>query len=242
MKLFIIRHGDPDYINDSLTEKGIREARLLSEYLSQQKIDAFYVSPLGRAQKTASYTLERLNAHAETLPWLEEFAPRIHRPDRSDKMTRAWDWLPQDWTRDDRFYDVDLWKENEIFREGKVAERYEEVVRGLDDLLKQYGYEREGKYYRVTHESHDCICLFCHFGVEMVILSHLLNVSPMPLWHGFVAVPSSVTTIYTEERRQSIASFRIRSFGETIHLYDGKEEPSFQARFSECYGDDTPHD
>ena len=28
MRLLIIRHGDPDYVRDSLTEKGRREAEL----------------------------------------------------------------------------------------------------------------------------------------------------------------------------------------------------------------------
>ena len=31
MKLLIVRHGDPDYSIDSLTEKGWREAELLSK-------------------------------------------------------------------------------------------------------------------------------------------------------------------------------------------------------------------
>ena len=57
MKLFIIRHGDPDYTIDSLTEKGRKEAALLAERLKNVKIDHFYVSPLGRAQATAKYTL-----------------------------------------------------------------------------------------------------------------------------------------------------------------------------------------
>ena len=42
MKLLIIRHGDPDYEIDSLTEKGWREAEYLAEMLSKQKIDRFY--------------------------------------------------------------------------------------------------------------------------------------------------------------------------------------------------------
>ena len=38
MRLLIIRHGDPDYEKDSLTEKGWREAALLADSL-------LYVSP-----------------------------------------------------------------------------------------------------------------------------------------------------------------------------------------------------
>ena len=45
MKLLIVRHGDPDYAKDSLTEKGWREARYLSERLIKMGIDDFYVSP-----------------------------------------------------------------------------------------------------------------------------------------------------------------------------------------------------
>ncbi len=49
MKLLIIRHGDPDYTIDSLTEKGHREAEMLAERIAPMDIAAYYVSPLGRA-------------------------------------------------------------------------------------------------------------------------------------------------------------------------------------------------
>ena len=54
MRLLIIRHGDPDYALDSVTEKGSREADLLAERLSKLAIDAVYLSPLGRARRTAA--------------------------------------------------------------------------------------------------------------------------------------------------------------------------------------------
>ena len=34
MKLLFIRHGEPDYVHDTLTEKGWREARLLAERIA----------------------------------------------------------------------------------------------------------------------------------------------------------------------------------------------------------------
>ena len=37
MRLLIIRHGDPDYANDCLTEKGEIEERLLAEKLKKDK-------------------------------------------------------------------------------------------------------------------------------------------------------------------------------------------------------------
>ena len=73
MKILIIRHAEPDYARDSLTEKGFREAELLSARLCRMSIRDFFVSPLGRARATAAPTLARLGREAEVLPWLREF-------------------------------------------------------------------------------------------------------------------------------------------------------------------------
>ena len=77
MKILIIRHGDPDYSIDSLTEKGWREAKLLAGRLCRLSVDDFYVSPLGRARDTASLTLKRLDREATQLDWLQEFRGRV---------------------------------------------------------------------------------------------------------------------------------------------------------------------
>ena len=65
----------------------------------------------------------------------------------------------------------------------------------------------------------------------------------MTLWHGTCAAPTSVTTVYTEERREGIASFRISAFGDTSHLYVADQEPAFSGRFCECFTNtDQRHD
>lgn len=241
MKILIIRHGDPDYTIDSLTEKGWREAEYLAEMLSGTELTSIYKSPCGRARDTASVTLKKLGREAEELPWLREFDVRIRRPDAEEKKI-AWDWLPQDWTLDPRFYDRDHWAENERMAEAGVGEEYRMVTEAFDALLAKHGYRREGGYYRAERPNHDTIALFCHFGVGCVLLSHLWGVSPMVLWHGTCAQASSVTTVVTEERREGIASFRMLSFGETTHLYMNDEPPAFSARFRECYDDEDRRD
>ena len=242
MKLMIIRHGDPDYTIDSLTEKGWREAEYLAEMLSEQDISQFYVSPYGRARDTASLTLEKMGRTAETLPWLREFDVLIDRPDDPTRKRIPWDWLPQDWTVHPAFYDRELWSENEYMKKYNVGEEYRKVTGEFDALLAKHGYRREGGLYRAEKPNHDTIALFCHFGCGAVLLSHLWNVSPMIVWHGFCAQPSSVTTLVTEERRKGIASFRMLAYGETAHLYVHDEPPAFAARFCECYDDATRHD
>ena len=113
MRLLIVRHGDPDYSIDSLTEKGWKEAEYLSERLSKLDVKDFYVSPLGRAKDTASFTLKKMNRTAVECDWLREFDVLIDRPDVTDRQKRLWDWLPQDWTQDEKFYQYDHWYENE---------------------------------------------------------------------------------------------------------------------------------
>ena len=234
MKLLIVRHGDPDYEIDSLTEKGWREAEYLSERLVKIPAAAYYCSPLGRARDTAGPTLKKLGRTAEECPWLREFQGLIHRPDREEE-TICWDWLPQDWTGEERFFRRESWMEPRAMAAGTVREQYLWVTAGLDEVLSRHGYRREGNFYRALSPSNDTIVFFCHFGVECVLLSHLLNISPMQLWHGAVALPTSVTTLATEERRQGIAYFRMSSFGDLSHLYVHGEPPAFAGRFCECW-------
>ena len=96
MKLLLVRHAEPDYEHDSLTEKGWREACFLARRLAQIPAKAYYVSPLGRARDTASLTLKAVNRTAEECLWLREFDAPIWRPDVSDHKMIPWDWLPQD--------------------------------------------------------------------------------------------------------------------------------------------------
>ncbi|MEI3412181.1 MAG: histidine phosphatase family protein [Blautia sp.] len=243
MKLLIVRHGDPDYDIDSLTEKGWKEAEYLSQKLCKLDVKAFYVSPLGRAKDTAAPTLKKMGRSAEVCDWLQEFPCRIWRPDVTKEKMIAWDWLPQDWMRDERFFQCDHWFENEALQEGHVKEEYDYVIREFDKLLAKHGYQREKRYYKAVEANNDTIILFCHFGLECVLLSHLLNISPMVLWHGACAAPSSVTTLVTEERREGIAAFRMSSFGDISHLYANAEPPAFAARFCETYkNEDQRHD
>lgn len=238
MKILIIRHGDPDYSIDSLTEKGWREAEYLSEKLKDIPAAAYYVSPLGRAKDTASLTLKKVGREAEVCEWLREFHAPILRPDRSKEIDCTWDWLPADWANEDIFY-TDSWYDHPVMKAGNVKKEYIRVCDELDKLIARHGYIRDGRLYRAVEANNDTIMLFCHFGLECVLLSHLLNISPMVLWHGFCAAPTSVTTVTTEERRKGTAYFRMSSFGDISHLYAKGEPPAFAARFCECYGNEA---
>lgn len=241
MQIRIIRHCDPDYSIDSLTPVGWKEAEALADYMKTVKADAYYVSPLGRAQDTAKTCLDLIGEKAVTCDWLREFDCPVNRSDLDYDTACSWDWLPEKWTAKPGYYDKDHWMEEPEFAQADMKSYYEQVCNSLDQLLKEHGYVRDGLNYRVEKANHKTLVFFCHFGLECVLLSHLLNVSPMILWHGTCAAPSSVTTVVTEERREGIASWRMTRFGDISHLILKGMEPSFHARFCECFEDDTRH-
>lgn len=241
MRLLFIRHGDPDYEHDCLTEKGIKEAKLLSKRMEKETMDHIYVSPMGRAQKTASFTLQLTGKSAETLIWLQEFTPRIHRPDLPDQLSIPWDFRAIDWMETDAFFDQDEWKKDPVLMEGNTAEAYDHIIHSFDTLLESHGYVYNGKWYEVKKESHDTLVFFCHFGIQCVILSHLLHLPVMALLHGCIAAPTAVTELYTQEPLEGIATFRMTRYGDLSHLEAAGEAPSDSGRFVECYHDTGRH-
>ncbi len=237
MKLVFIRHGDPDYAHDSLTEKGFREAELLSERVRNWKnVTAFYVSPLGRAQRTAEPCLQKSGRTATTLDWLREFFYPIEDAKTGEKCI-PWDFMPADWTKEEALFDKDEWSLTPRMRSGEVGAHYRAVCDSLDELLLQYGYRRHGNYYIAERDRGDTLVFFCHFGVSMVMLSHLLNVSPVVLWQGLFCAPTSVTVLCSEQRENRDAYFRAFCVGDTSHLRTGGEPASASGYFADPFLD-----
>lgn len=234
MKILIIRHGDPDYSIDSLTERGKREAELLGKRMDGLHIDDAYVSPLGRAKLTAEIALRNKGITPAECPWLREFSCTVK--DAQNGVNRIWDLMPSYYTKSKELFDSSDWQKHPLFTDSLIAEEYGKVGDGINEILLRHGYRKNGMLYDAISPSYDTVALFCHFGVECVILSHLLNVSPYIFFQGFCALPSSVTTLVTEERENGKAVFRCLSFGDLSHLYADNTEPSFAARFAEIYG------
>lgn len=242
MNIYIVRHAEPDYARDTLTEKGWREAELLSRRLEKIPNGIYYTSPLGRARDTASLTLQKVGANAEVCPWLREFDAGYETPKVYHPTGLGWDLLPESWVEEPKYYDPEKWFEAPAYRDTDIQRVYEDVVRNFDGVLAKHGYVREGHLYRAERPNGDNVFFFCHFGVECVLLSRLLDCSPVVLWHHTVALTSSVTKLTTEERREGKAVFRMSQFGSVAHLEAAGEEPSFFARFCETCHDGTRED
>lgn len=238
MKILIIRHGDPDYEHDNLTEKGKMEAELLSERLLGQNITAAYVSPYGRAKATAAPFIKKSGLPIKELPWLAEFGATLC-PDYEGKGLPApfgpkcnpWCVTPQYWSTEvDGLYDRANWKNHKLFKDTDAVELFESTKKGLDELLALHGYHRNGQLYDIDEgtDKSQVIALFCHQGIGLAMLAAIASASPAQLWENFFFAPSSVTTIFMDEYppypMQAVA--KISAIGDTSHLYAGGLEPS----------------
>ena len=72
MLLYIIRHGDPDYATDTLTERGKLQAEAVGKRMLAAKIDRIFTSPMGRARETAAPACRMLGLTAQVEDWAAE--------------------------------------------------------------------------------------------------------------------------------------------------------------------------
>lgn len=163
MRLIFIRHGDPDYQKDNLTEKGKREVALLTERICKwQNITEFYTSPMGRAKATGAPALEKTGRTATVLPWLQEFHYKTKYPKNfflknlRNQETMCWDFLPEVYYDDKKYFDKDKWVYSRMMKGGNIKKHFSEVCSGIDSLLEQYGYCRNKKgFYDVKNPKHN---------------------------------------------------------------------------------------
>ncbi|TVQ22736.1 MAG: histidine phosphatase family protein [Spirochaetaceae bacterium] len=218
MRILLIRHGDPDYANDTLTDRGWTEARALADYLadpnSEMLPQRLYVSPLGRARATASCSEERLGMTATVEEWTRELA-ELRMPNRG---MMAWD-LHGNIIRDvAAAADRPRWETVDEL----AALPYQETLSGIrdssDEFMSRLGYVRNGHHYRVERRNDDTIAVFCHGGFGLTWLSVLLEIDAPLVWAGFFLPASSITTILLDEREDRIATPRCLGVGALPHL------------------------
>ena len=236
MEIIIIRHAEPDYKNNTLTEKGFREADYLGKYFKDKKIDKMYVSPFNRARYTADAIVKyKKDLSYEVCDFLHEVTETVlnENGERHIIMDLRLSLIG----KDDNIHHKDKWRDVELYKEPSLLEHYDYVKNSFYKVLEENGYKFNGKFFNVLKPNKDVLVFVCHFGLECYLLSTLINVSPMTLVQFTCARASSITRVVSEERAKGEALFRMIEYGSTEHLYVAGEKPSFMARMAEVYGD-----
>lgn len=184
MLLFYVRHGDPIYNPDSLTEQGLLQADALVERMKLCAPEKIFASSSNRAILTAKPTAEYFGQEIEILDWCNEGhawreftvpteeGNRLwafhHNPTKELFASEAVRKLDKEWYKYEAFKDCD-------FEKGinRIRTETDNFMRSLGYIHKENGYIAEApKYERVA--------LFAHQGFGLAFLSCLLDI-PYPM-------------------------------------------------------------
>jgi probable phosphoglycerate mutase len=214
MEMLVIRHAYPDYENDSLTDRGREEARLLADRLKEVRIDHIYASPMGRAHLTMEYTAKAKDMEFTVLDWLREVNP--------PEDNSPWDADPRKILDMPHLPQEESWAEEVSF--GPVYKPiFEEIKQGIDTLCAEHGYVRDGRVYRIEKPNTDVLALFSHNGMIRTLFSYLFNSSfPVFKLHFHIS-PSGLSYVRFRER-EGYAIPELRTFNDITHL-DARRKP-----------------
>lgn len=146
-------------------------------------------------------------------------------------------YVPTEWADKEIYYDRNNWFKSDYMQTGNVEEQLKWVHEGIDKLLADHGYIHENGMFRIEKHSDETLVFFCHFGVSMVMIGHILGISTMNMWHGFNMQPTSVTVLGCEEREGDYGFFRCHVMGCTKHLAGGNEPISNAGYFTDVFQD-----
>ena len=227
MRLYIIRHADPDYENSTITKAGHLEAAALGERLATEGITRIYTSPLGRARHTMQYAADKTGLPFGVEEWTAELGDlRIDLA--NGEVTYAWIVAGEIIRSSARMPTHDDWHTQAPLDDPAFVDVFARVKADSDEFLARHGYVRERGVYRMERSSCDKIAVFTHGGFSLTWLAHLLELPVSLVWSGFHLAPSSVTTVLFEERSERFAVPRCIALGDTSHLYHASlpEQPS----------------
>ena len=224
MRIIFVRHGEPDYANDCLTQTGRQQAAAVARRLAGEGISEIYTSPCGRAAETASYTAARLRLPVTTLDFMRE-------------ITWGGEGVPCDghpWTLGDRMlaegfdFKVGNWRAHPYFAGNAATVHCENVAVQLDAFLRKQGYRHEGLRFCCEGGTDKTIALFSHGGSGACVLSHLLA---LPFPYVCSVLPYDFTSIIILElpfRPGEYVKPRLELFNDCAHIQTQPRAPRLQ--------------
>lgn len=201
MLLFYVRHGDPIYDPDSLTELGKEQAEALVARMKVCNPDRIYASSSVRAIQTAEPTAKALKKEIEILDWChEDYAARDFWT-RTESGKSFWcfgiDEIKKMFvSKEVRTMDR-TWYEYPYFAKGNYKAGIQRIQAETDTFLESLGYKHvpeEGGYIAVRPND-DRIALFAHQGFGLAFMSCLLDIPYPQFCTHFDFTHSSITVI-----------------------------------------------
>jgi len=185
-EIILVRHGETEWnVNEvfrgsldiELNQTGIKQAKLLAEYLSNLKIDAIYSSPLKRALATAEIIATYHKLNVEIAPGLIDFD------------YGKWQGLPHQEVKD---------KYKKLYAEWINSPEKVKIPAGgsLNDVRKR----ATGVVDNVIAKYEGTVILVSHRVVNKVLICALLGLDNSHFWNIRLDTCGITTFIYENER------------------------------------------
>jgi probable phosphoglycerate mutase len=225
MLFFYIRHGDPIYDPDSLTELGHKQAEALSKRLAVYGLDEIYTSSSERAKLTAEPTCKLLGITPTELDWCHEKYAFRQLTVRDDEGKRRWACGHTPTKR--LFVTPEVvamgrdWHKHPYFKDTTFSEGVERVDTEVDAFMRSLGFEhdRENGIYRELEKNDKRIALFAHQGIGLLFLSSLLDIPYNVFSVKFNIAHSSMTVIDFRVKDDGLCLPQIIQLSNDSHLY-----------------------
>ncbi len=234
MLLFYVRHGDPIYNPDSLTELGHAQAEALAARMKICAPERIFSSSSNRAILTATPTAKALGKEIEILDWCNErYAFQELRTYSSEGRPQ---WLFQNAkmveflaSAEVRRLD-DKWYTHPRFVDTTYKAGMERIAGEADAFMLSLGYrhDHERNGYVAQAPNTQRVALFAHQGFGLAFLSCLLDIPYPQMCTRFDLGHSSVTAIEFADSGFTVP--RVLQMSNDSHLFAGGVETSYQNR------------
>ena len=221
MLLFFVRHGDPIYHPDSLTEKGHRQAEALVARMRECAPQKIFSSSSVRAQMTAAPTARALGLEVECLDWCHEDRASAQLTYTNPEGRRRWLFRWDDFRALMATAEVrqlgDKWYTHP--RLAPYAAGIERIQGEVDALMLSLGYrhDRERGGYIPESPQYERVALFAHEGFGTAFMSCLLDI-PYPTYCVHFEMSHSGMTVI-DFREDGFTVPRVLQLSNDSHLF-----------------------
>jgi broad specificity phosphatase PhoE len=218
--LTLVRHGDPDWapgggpsVNDpGLTPFGRRQAACLGEALARTSVDALYVSPYLRSRETAGPIAKATGQEPEVIEGLAEVGVAVEGLSQ-EEVDRYF----QEGSRRPLREHWEGWPGAETFNTF-----HSRVTLALEALLARHGivptHEHDFTVWSAPEPS-PSIVIVAHGGTNAVLLTHLLDVRPVPWeWLRFESALAAYSVAEARPIGERGSVWSLQNFNEVDHL------------------------
>jgi probable phosphoglycerate mutase len=220
MLLYIVRHGDPIYVTDTLTDRGRAQAEAVGQRMADVGINRIFTSPMGRARETAAPACRLLGLEAEVEEWAHEVEEErlTPYPDGKLKSVTA---LPSYLLRENGNINIPYERGTECagFRESRMAEVMPVIAERGRDFLERLGYREENGVYRILTPNEDRVAIFCHSVLARAWISTMLHIPVHLMWADFAYTHTGVTVLEFPNHESGFTAPRCLCYSDISHLY-----------------------